>query len=137
MEISKELQQQRPSTLTSGIFVWMLKYGSILFGIITLLVGLGFILASLGLFDIVAWFTATEVSDISDAAQSQFETIARKAGIIIILMAPAFFVISWLSSMILDRNRYINAMEKEIEEDHRPEQRDTSGTSAQDNVNYR
>ncbi len=137
MEISKELQAERPSTLTSGIFVWLLKYGSILLGIIALLVGLGFIMASFGLFDVVAWFTAAEVADVSDVARAQFETIARKAGLIIMLMSPSFFVISWLSTMILARNRYINAVEKEIEEDHRPSQRDVSNTTAADNVNYK
>lgn len=131
------VEMQRPSTLRSGIFFWTLKYLALIIGVLFLVLGFGLVIAGPALIFGMDLFPTEALQDLEGSAQHELKIILRAYGIIALLIAPFFFVIKWLSEMILARNRYIDAVEVAIEA-AKPKSGETdSAPDAKDTVNYK
>lgn len=119
------------------MFFWTLKHLSFVLGILCLILGLGLILAGPALIFGMDFFDTEALQELKGDAMDELKMVLRAYGIIAVLVAPFFFVIRWLSELILERNRYIDAVEVAIEEARPKDLDDDSDTSAKDAVNYK
>lgn len=83
------------------------------------------------------FFNTTALQELEGDAMDELKMVLRAYGIIAVLIAPFFFVIRWLSELILERNRYIDAVDLAFEAARPKDQDNNSDTSAADAVNYK
>ncbi len=129
------MKNERPSTLLSGIFIWLLKYGSVVSGFLSLAIGLGLIMSSFVQFDVVNAILGEGSVDLSEIAQERLENITRAIGVVFLALGFVLFVVKWLSSMILARNRYIDALENSIDDINKKASEVAGDTTAEENTN--
>ncbi len=132
---NEHMKNERPSTLLSGIFIWLLKYGSVVSGFLSLAIGLGLIMSSFVQFDVVNAILGEGSVELSEIAQERLENITRAIGVVFLALGFVLFIVKWLSSMILARNRYIDALENSIDDINKKAPGAAGDTTAEENTN--
>lgn len=107
---------ERPSTLLSGMLLWLLQYGSAIFAFLFFAVGVGFVVMSFIQMPLIKFFTGGQSIELEGASKMLTERLTITIGVAFVLIALLFAFIKYLSSLSRTRNNYIEALEKKLEQ---------------------
>lgn len=106
---------ERPSTLLSGMLLWLLQYGSALLAFLFFAVGIGFVIMAFIQMPLINFFSVGAIEDVNDFSQTIIRRLSLTIGITFILISPLMLLVKYLSKLARTRNNYIEALEAKID----------------------